>query len=124
MSSQIQRTGTEDPWPGWGVYRGRTELEDLNASPPELPEAPPWRRFSNGSGSTSSTLVTPYGDDNRGATYQADRNAVEMVNAALCLRRPLLITGKPGAGKSTLIYSVARELRLGPVLRWNITSRT
>ena len=47
-----------------------------------------------------------------------------MVNAALCLRRPLLITGKPGAGKSTLIYSVARELRLGPVLRWNITSRT
>jgi MoxR-like ATPase len=47
-----------------------------------------------------------------------------MVNAALYLRRPLLITGKPGAGKSTLIYSVARELSLGPVLRWNITSRT
>jgi MoxR-like ATPase len=47
-----------------------------------------------------------------------------MVNAALYLRRPLLITGKPGAGKSTLAYAVARELRLGSVLRWNITSRT
>jgi MoxR-like ATPase len=47
-----------------------------------------------------------------------------MVNAALYLRRPLLVTGKPGTGKSTLAYSVARELRLGPVLRWNITSRT
>jgi MoxR-like ATPase len=39
------------------------------------------------------------------------------------LRRPLLVTGPPGSGKSSLAYAVARELRLGPVLRWNITSR-
>lgn len=47
-----------------------------------------------------------------------------MVNAALFLRRPLLITGRPGTGKSTLAYRVAWELKLGQVLRWPITSRT
>ncbi|MET8944432.1 AAA family ATPase [Streptomyces sp. NPDC004542] len=47
-----------------------------------------------------------------------------MVNAALLLRRPLLVTGRPGTGKSSLAYRVSRELRLGRVLRWHITSRT
>src|SRR5262249_38678447 len=49
---------------------------------------------------------------------------IELVNAALYLRRPLLITGRPGTGKSSLIYAVAWELRLGEVLRWSITSRS
>ena len=47
-----------------------------------------------------------------------------MVNAAIYLRRPLLVTGNPGTGKSSLAYLVARELGLGPVLRWPVTSRT
>jgi MoxR-like ATPase len=47
-----------------------------------------------------------------------------MVNAALYLRRPLLVTGRPGTGKSSLAYLIATELGLGPVLRWAITSRT
>jgi MoxR-like ATPase len=46
------------------------------------------------------------------------------VNAALILRRPLLVTGRPGVGKSTLAYQISRELRLGHVLRWPINSRT
>jgi MoxR-like ATPase len=49
---------------------------------------------------------------------------IEAVNTALYLRRPLLVTGKPGNGKSSLIRAVARELRLGPVLRWSITSKS
>jgi MoxR-like ATPase len=44
------------------------------------------------------------------------------VNAALHLRRPLLLTGRPGSGKSSLIDAVARELMLGRVLRWHVTS--
>jgi MoxR-like ATPase len=36
----------------------------------------------------------------------------------------MLITGPPGSGKSSVIESVARELKLGPVLRWHITSRS
>ncbi len=47
-----------------------------------------------------------------------------MVNAAIYLRRPLLVTGRPGTGKSSLAYLISRELGLGPVLRWPITSRT
>ena len=34
------------------------------------------------------------------------------VNAALYLRRPLLITGKPGTGKSTMIAKVAHMVRV------------
>ena len=47
-----------------------------------------------------------------------------MVNAAIYLRRPLLVTGRPGTGKSSLAHLIAHELGLGPVLRWPITSRT
>jgi len=37
----------------------------------------------------------------RGGTFQTTSAMVEMVNAALYLRRPLLITGNPGTGKSS-----------------------
>jgi MoxR-like ATPase len=47
-----------------------------------------------------------------------------MVNAAICLSRPLIVTGRPGSGKSALADLIARELSLGRVLRWAITSRT
>jgi MoxR-like ATPase len=67
-------------------------------------------------------------EDRQGAErargYQITDEAIEMVNAALYLRRPLLVTGKPGTGKSTLAYSVAVELGLGPVLYWPVTSRS
>ena len=46
-----------------------------------------------------------------------------MVNAALYLRRPLLVTGKPGTGKSTLAYAISEQLGLGPVLNWPINTR-
>ena len=49
---------------------------------------------------------------------------VEVVNAALYLRRPILVTGDPGVGKSSLAYSIAHELGLGQVLSWNINSRS
>ncbi|MEC3997493.1 MoxR family ATPase [Actinacidiphila sp. DG2A-62] len=64
------------------------------------------------------------GSGRRAGAYRADEREVQLVNLALHLRRPLLITGKPGVGKSTLAYAVAHELRLGPVLRWPVTSRT
>ncbi len=64
------------------------------------------------------------GRNHRAGTYQATPESVELVHAALVLRRPLLITGPPGSGKSSLPYAVARELKLGPVLRWNITSHS
>ncbi|MEL7331060.1 MAG: MoxR family ATPase [Cyanobacteria bacterium J06560_2] len=49
---------------------------------------------------------------------------IEAVNAALYLRRPLMITGRPGSGKTSLAYALAHELALGPVLLWPITTRS
>ncbi|WP_369237138.1 AAA family ATPase [Streptomyces sp. R21] len=110
----------------WPVYTGGSEPHDGIA---DLPAPPPWRAFDGG-----PELATPAEDGDtsatspdrrhRARTYRATDGAVQLVNAALYLRRPLLVTGPPGSGKSSLAYAVARELRLGPVLRWNITSRT
>jgi MoxR-like ATPase len=91
----------------WPIFRGDNTMHD---SVSELPEAPPWRRF--------------VGERPRGATFQASGDEIRLVNAALYLRRPLLLTGKPGTGKTSLAYSVAHELKLGRVLRWSITSRS
>lgn len=49
---------------------------------------------------------------------------IAAVNSALALRRPLLITGNPGSGKTSLAYAIAYELKLGPVLLWPITTRS
>ncbi|MET9452515.1 AAA family ATPase [Streptomyces cinerochromogenes] len=57
------------------------------------------------------------------AAQPGDRE-LAVINAALVLRRPLLVTGLPGTGKSTLPYQIAHELGLGRVLYWPITSRT
>lgn len=83
-----------------------------------LPDPPSWRAPSqvNGSGDRR--------DHHRGQTFQASETVIEMVNAALYLRRPLLITGKPGTGKSSVAYAVALQLMLGEVLYWPITTRT
>jgi MoxR-like ATPase len=39
-----------------------------------------------------------------------DERVVTAVNVALATRRPLLVTGEPGSGKSSLALAVAREL--------------
>ncbi|AKN69694.1 MULTISPECIES: AAA family ATPase [Streptomyces] len=112
--------------PLWPVYTGTNEPHDGIA---ELPPPPPWRAFDGGpalpapDAEADASAVSP-DRTHRAETYQATPETVQLVNAALYLRRPLLVTGPPGTGKSSLVYAVARELRLGPVLRWNITSRS
>jgi MoxR-like ATPase len=56
--------------------------------------------------------------------YLASEKVKNTVNLALRLRRPILVTGAPGTGKTSLAYSIAFELGLGPVLEWLITSRS
>ncbi|AWZ08443.1 MoxR family ATPase [Streptomyces sp. ICC4] len=111
----------------WWLYHGTGEAAvrraRLEAGPP-----PPWRDFTG----VPDPGYTPPGCEGpawertwrRGEGYAPDEPEKDVVNTALHLRRPLLITGKPGVGKSTLAYSIAADLDLGPVLHWPVTSRT
>jgi MoxR-like ATPase len=47
---------------------------------------------------------------------------VAAVNTALIVEQPLLVTGDPGTGKTTLAWSVAAELGLGEVLEFHTRS--
>ncbi|MEU5952837.1 MoxR family ATPase [Streptomyces sp. NPDC047525] len=104
--------------PNWQIYKGIRRPHDGVG---RLPEPPPWRTFTGG-----PPLRTPPGDSGNphaAASYRPGVEAIRQVNAALYLRRPLLVTGAPGTGKSSLAYAVAHELGLGKVLHWPITSR-
>jgi MoxR-like ATPase len=112
----------------WWVYRGTGRpLTDVHLAD-VLPEPPPWRAFDGG---PAVDPPPPDGVEVRRRLGDAtqlpahrDDHETDMINAALLLRRPLLVTGRPGIGKSTLAYRVARELGLGRVLHWPITSRS
>jgi len=95
--------------PTWKIYDPSTAPATTRA---RLPDPPPWRRP---------------GDARREAlasAFRAPDEVVQAVNVALHLRRPLLVTGNPGTGKSSLIHAVAHQLKLGKVLSWNINSRS
>ncbi|MDP9792827.1 MoxR-like ATPase [Catenuloplanes nepalensis] len=121
---------TDEPLPGdagWKIYRGDGRRHDGIS---RLPDAPPWRRFDGETLPPAEDATGPGqtdhrpGADLRAEAYRPDPELADMVNAAIYLRRPLLVTGKPGTGKSTLALSVAWELQLGPVLYWPVTSRS
>jgi MoxR-like ATPase len=101
----------------WRVYTGDPKVEP---APIAVPDTPSWRRFDDDAEPVAEDLAVE--DADAGATFRATPEMVEAVNAALHLRRPLLLTGRPGSGKSSLIDAVARELMLGRVLRWHVTS--
>ncbi|MGR4851218.1 AAA family ATPase [Streptomyces violaceus] len=93
----------------WRLFRG----DGVSRGIDDLPPAPPWRRFGDRPRSGSSA-----------APYLISPGHADVVNAALHLRRPLLVTGQPGTGKSSLARAVAHELRLGEVLHWPVNSRS
>lgn len=90
----------------------------------ELPPAPPWRFSGRNSQLARPASLDLTAEKKRAQPFIPTEPMKMAVNAALYLRRPLLLTGRPGTGKSTLISKVAYELRLGPVIRWPISSRS
>jgi MoxR-like ATPase len=109
--------------PEWRIYKKENQPHDDIAF---LPPPPSWRAYRGEvpeSVRQRRSQIEIYKTE-RGSEFQAGDAEVELVNAALYLRRPLLITGKPGTGKSSLPYAVAWQLKLGEVLRWPITSRS
>lgn len=101
------------------------------------PPSPPWRKRRLPKGLKALPLPPLEETDNttqRGRAFRLPRNGLAMaplgerlqvaVNAAIHLRRPLLVSGSPGTGKTSLAYAIAWELNLGPVLRWSISPRS
>jgi MoxR-like ATPase len=130
----------------WDLFRNSGSRLDP-ATP--WPEAPPWRDWSRqeqepGASNSADAMYWQQVDKlpeleartrRRGEVLQLPRDENHQlseeaervrlaVNAAIHLRRPLLITGTPGSGKTSLAHAIAWELRLGPVLHWPITPRS
>ncbi|MFJ8441293.1 AAA family ATPase [Kitasatospora griseola] len=97
---------------GWQLFHG----DGLRRAVTALPAAPPWRRFGS--------RPDHHPDAPQPFPYRLGRAEADIVNAALHLRRPLLVTGRPGTGKSSLAHAVAHELGLGTVLHWPVNSRS
>ena len=99
-----------------------------------LDPPPPWRDFRKRCLPRPEPIkgVAPFGpNEEEELRIRATRHylpddspEIKVIWAARVLRRPILITGDPGAGKSSLAYVAAHYLGLGPVLRWNINSRS
>jgi len=110
----------------WKIYLGSRKP---HGGISRLPAPPAWRPHRAPIG-IERDLIGAKEPPGRGAslerarTFHATSTIIEMVNAALYLRRPLLVTGKAGSGKSSLVEAVAYELRLGTPLRWAVTSRS
>lgn len=123
----------------WHFFHGNGEqLEGVEEKFKNL-EPPPWRRFGKiedipddeRSRKRWEKLMNLAEENERnkrrGENFRISDNSIDIinaVNAAISLRRPLLVTGKPGSGKTSLAYAIAHELNLGPVLSWAITARS
>nr|MBQ8252007.1 MoxR family ATPase [Lachnospiraceae bacterium] len=57
------------------------------------------------------------------AEYVASEELMASVNVAIALKKPLLIKGEPGTGKTMLAQAVAKSLGLDLVI-WNVKSTT
>jgi MoxR-like ATPase len=67
----------------------------------------------------ASTIMKFQGSQN----YVATQDLMLAVNAAITLKRPLLVKGEPGTGKTMLAEEVAQSLGM-PLLQWHIKSTT
>jgi MoxR-like ATPase len=103
------------PNPNWFVFDPN---QDQQTSKQKLQRIlddgpPPWRNFAN------KERRTRY-------EHQLSQKEMKVINAAIYLRRPLIVTGEPGTGKSSLAYTINKKLGLDDkdVLVWSVTSRS
>ncbi|MTJ08328.1 MoxR family ATPase [Anabaena sp. UHCC 0204] len=100
------------------IYDQWEEIQKLANSPENERGQEKGKRFR-----VSSQLTAANDDSNKNSSNNKI-TVLDAVNAAILLRRPLLVTGNPGSGKTSLAYAIAHELKLGTVLSWPITSRS
>lgn len=96
----------------WKIFKGDGEENGLDVENFEKNFPPPrWRKKDTGK-------------ECKNYPYEPTEDMIDIVNASIYLRRPILITGDPGVGKSSLAYAIACELKLGKVLHWHINSKS
>jgi len=153
-SSQPQSQPDQLSPSSWGVFTNSGKESGSSSQPFDLGDPPPWRRFDPGVPPPYASPDLPKNQLDRGKVFRLPRHHPEdlstkpedpatkpddqnqlpftkageevllAVNAAIHLRRPLLVTGTPGCGKTSLAYAIAHELGLGRVLCWPITPRS
>jgi len=93
----------------WYVYTGNKEEKGININELNtIAPAPSWRKSKR----QDESLI-----------YIPSEEEKAVINASIYLRRPLILTGKPGVGKSTLAYAIAEELGL-ELYHWAINSKS
>ncbi len=138
--------GSTSSAPGWWIFHGTGQPRPHLDLAAQLPPPPRWRTYGGGPDPAETGADPPFYDPGpraEGPAAESERHLgparprsfpvplgphrrqlLDKVNAAICLRRPLLLVGPPGIGKSSLAHQVSRELGLGRVLRWAVTSRS
>lgn len=124
----------KSPPNAWDLFTNKGSQRPANAPWPPMP---PWRvrHLPDGLEAQDVPPLEPASNtEQRGRAFRLPRVGQAItplgerlrlaVNAAIHLRRPLLVTGSPGTGKTSLAYAIAWELNLGPVLRWSISPRS
>ncbi len=97
----------------WFKFTGKGKKGSFKG---KFPDAPPWRQTPEEKQSTSENNKSTYIPDTEGKELEA-------VNASIYLKRPLLVTGDPGVGKSSLAHAIADEMGL-ELVKWEVTTKT
>ncbi len=93
----------------WYVYTGDKTKKGVDISTlNDIAPAPSWRKSKQ---------------DGKNLIYLPSDEEKAVVNASIYLRRPLILTGRPGVGKSSLAYAIAQELGL-ELYHWAINSKS
>jgi MoxR-like ATPase len=122
---------TSTPSTPWHIYRdvptSSGEVDAWLAKPPPWRDpGQPWASRVDRVKRDPPEFVSDSADERRALRYRTTNGERELdaINMALRLRRPILLKGPPGIGKSSVAYSIAHRLGLGLPLRWEISSRT